>query len=287
MRTVAYSDIVQAIRDMIVYSTTHLSEDMHKALQKAYEEEKSEVSRAVLAQLLENAEIAARDAKPLCQDTGLAIYFVKVGEDVKVEGGTLKDAIYEGTEKGYKEGYLRASTCDCFTRENLKDKVGYNLPPVIYFDIVKGDKIEIEYAAKGGGSENVSRATVLAPAQGKEGIKEFVKKVISDAGPNPCPPLVVGVGIGGSFDYAAVMSKHALFRSIGEPNPDPEMAAFEEELKEELNKLGIGAMGMGGTQTVLAVHIETFQPGRMCHIASLPVSVNVQCHSSRHAHITI
>ncbi|WP_281951011.1 fumarate hydratase [Nitrosophilus kaiyonis] len=286
MRVIKYETIVNSIKDMIIYSTTHLSEDMLEALKKAYEEEKSEVSRAVLAQLLENAEIAARDSKPLCQDTGLAIYFVKVGEDVKIEGGSLKQAIYEGTQKGYKEGFLRASTCDCFTRENLKDKIGYNLPPVIYFDIVPGDKIEIEYAAKGGGSENVSRATVLAPAQGKEGIKEFVKKVISDAGPNPCPPLVVGVGIGGSFDLAAVMSKHALFRSIGTKNPDPELQNFEEELKNELNKLGIGAMGMGGTETVLAVHIEMYE-GRMCHIASLPVSVNVQCHSSRHSHITI
>ncbi|WP_187648402.1 fumarate hydratase [Nitrosophilus labii] len=287
MRVVRYETIVNSIKDMIVYSTTHLSEDMFKALKRAYEEEESEVSKAVLSQLLENAEIAAKETKPLCQDTGLAIFFVKIGEEVKIEGGSLKEAIYEGTEKGYKEGFLRASTCDCFTRENLKEKIGYNLPPVIYFDIIPGDKIEIEYAAKGGGSENVSRATVLAPAQGKEGIKEFVKKVISDAGPNPCPPLVVGVGIGGSFDYAAVMSKHALFRSIGTKNPDPELAAFEEEIKDELNKLGIGAMGMGGTQTVLAVHIETFQPGRMCHIASLPVSVNVQCHSSRHSHITI
>ncbi len=287
MRVVRYETIVNSIKDMIVYSTTHLSEDMLEALKKAYEEEESEVSKAVLSQLLENAEIAAKETKPLCQDTGLAIFFVKIGEEVKIEGGSLKEAIYEGTEKGYKEGFLRASTCDCFTRENLKEKIGYNLPPVIYFDLIPGDKIEIEYAAKGGGSENVSRATVLAPAQGKEGIKEFVKKVISDAGPNPCPPLVVGVGIGGSFDYAAVMSKHALFRSIGTKNPDPELAAFEEEIKDELNKLGIGAMGMGGTQTVLAVHIETFQPGRMCHIASLPVSVNVQCHSSRHSHITI
>jgi fumarate hydratase subunit alpha len=286
MRVVKYDDIVKAIRDTIIYSTTHLAPDMLEALKKAYEEEKSEVSKAVLKQLLENAEIAAENTKPLCQDTGLAIFFVKVGEDVKVEGGSLKQAIYEGTEKGYKEGYLRASTCDCFTRANLKDKAGYNLPPVIYFDIVPGDKIEIEYAAKGGGSENVSRATVLAPAQGKEGIKEFVKKVVSDAGPNPCPPLVVGVGIGGSFDMAAVMSKHALFRNIGTPNPDPEMDEFEKELKEELNKLGIGAMGMGGTQTVLAVHIETFE-NRMCHIASLPVAVNIQCHSSRHAHITL
>ncbi len=286
MRTVKYETIVKSIRDMIIYSTTHLAPDMKKALEEAYEEEKSEVSRAVLGQLLENAVIAENEWKPLCQDTGLAIYFVKVGTDVKVEGGSLKKAIYEGTAKGYEEGYLRASTCDCFTRANLKDKAGYNLPPVIYFDLVEGDKIEIEYAAKGGGSENVSRATVLAPAAGKEGIKEFVKKVVSDAGPNPCPPLVVGVGIGGSFDMSAVMSKHALFRNIGTPNPDPELDALEKELKDELNELGIGAMGMGGTETVLAVHIETYE-NRMCHIASLPVAVNIQCHSSRHAHITI
>lgn len=286
MRVIKYDTIVKAIKDMIVYSATHLSPDMKKALEEAYKNEKSEVSRAVLSQLLENAKIAEDNMKPLCQDTGLAIYFVKVGEDVKVEGGSLKQAIYEGTEKGYKEGYLRASTCDCFTRANLKEKAGYNLPPIIYFDIVPGDKIEIEFAAKGGGSENVSRATVLAPAQGKEGIKEFVKKVVSEAGPNPCPPLVVGVGIGGSFDMAAVMSKHALFRDIGSVNPDKELAEFEAELKEELNKLGIGAMGMGGTETVLAVHIETFE-NRMCHIASLPVAVNIQCHSSRHTHITI
>ncbi|WP_024790050.1 fumarate hydratase [Lebetimonas sp. JH292] len=286
MRVVKYEDIVKSIRDTIIYSTTHLAPDMLEALKKAYEEEKSEVSRAVLAQILENAEIAKNETKPLCQDTGLAIYFVKVGEDVKVDGGTLREAIYEGTKKGYEEGYLRASTCDCFTRANLKDTVGYNLPPIIYLDIVPGDKIDIEFAAKGGGSENVSRATVLAPAAGKEGIKEFVKKVVSDAGPNPCPPLVVGVGIGGSFDMSAVMSKHALFRNIGTPNPDPELDQLEKELKVELNKLGIGAMGMGGTETVLAVHIETYE-NRMCHIASLPVAVNIQCHSSRHAHIII
>ena len=287
MRTIAYEDIVKAIRDTIIYSTTHLSEDMLKALQEALQKEQSPVSRAVLEQLLENAELAAKETKPLCQDTGLAIFFVKVGEDVKVEGGSLKDAIYEGTQKGYEEGYLRASTCDCFTRQNLKDKVGYNLPPVIYFDIVPGDRLEIEFAAKGGGSENGSRATMLAPAQGIPGIKDFVKEVISNAGPNVCPPIVVGIGIGGSFDMAAVMSKHALFRNIGTKNPDPELDALEKEIQEELNKLGIGAMGMGGTQTVLAVHIETFQPGRMCHIASLPVAVNIQCHSSRHAHITL
>ncbi|MRJ03090.1 MAG: fumarate hydratase [Epsilonproteobacteria bacterium] len=287
MRVIQYDEIVRAIRDMIIYSTTHLGEDMVRALEKAYQEEESEVSRAVLSQLLENARLAASETKPLCQDTGLAVYFVKVGEELRIEGGSLKEAIYEGTERGYREGYLRASTCDCFTRENLKERIGYNLPPVIYFDLVPGDRLEIEYAAKGGGSENASRARVLAPAQGIEGIKEFVKEVVSDAGPNACPPYTVGVGIGGTFDYAAVMSKHALYREVGSVNPDPELAALEEEWKEELNKLGIGAMGMGGTQTVLAVHIEVFEPGRMCHIASLPVAVNIQCHSARHAHITL
>ena len=283
MRVVKYEDIVNAVKDMIIYSAINLSSDMLNALKKAYEEEESEVSKAILKQLLENAKIASKDAKPLCQDTGLAIFFVKVGEDVKIEGGSLKKAIYEGTKKGYKEGYLRASTCDCFSRANLKDKAGYNLPPIIYFDIVEGDKIEIEYAAKGGGSENVSRATVFPPAAGKAGIIEYVKQVISDAGGNPCPPLTVGVGIGGTFEKAGISSKHALFRTIGSINEDPEMAQMEIEIKNELNKLGIGAMGMGGTETVLAVHIEA----NPCHIASLPVSVNVQCHSSRHAHITI
>lgn len=283
MREVAYGDIVEAIKNLIIHAGTDLSPDMHAALKKAYEEEKSDVSREVLSQLLENAKIAKELKKPLCQDTGLAVFFVKVGEELRVKGGTLKAAINEGTKRGYQEGYLRASTCNCFTRENLKEKVGYNLPAVIHFDLVEGDKLDIEYAAKGGGSENVSRATVLAPAMGKPGILDFVKKVISDAGPNPCPPLVVGVGIGGTFEKAAISSKHALFRDIGSNNENEELNRFESEIKTELNKLGIGAMGMGGTETVLAVHIEA----NPCHIASLPVSVNVQCHSSRHTHVTL
>ena len=283
MREIAYGEIVNAVKNLVMYTATHLPEDALNKLKEAHEKEKSPVAKKVLEQLLENAEIARTEERPLCQDTGLAVYFVKVGQDVKITGGLLKDAINEGTEKGYKEGYLRASTCDCFTRENLKDKVGYNLPAVIHIDLVEGDKIEIEYAAKGGGSENVSRARVLAPAQGREGIIDFVREVISEAGPNPCPPIIVGVGIGGTFEKAAISSKHALFREAGEPNPDPEVAEFEKELLYELNKLGIGAMGMGGTQTVLAVHVEK----NPCHIASLPVSVNVQCHSSRHGHVTI
>jgi fumarate hydratase subunit alpha len=283
MREIAYEEIVKAVRDIIVYSACNLPVDALKAMQDAYENEKSPVSREVLKQLLDNAQIASSESRPLCQDTGLAVFFVKVGADVRVVGGLLKDAINEGTEKGYKEGYLRASTCHPFSRANLKDTVGYNLPAIIHFDIVEGDKIDIEYAAKGGGSENVSRARVFAPAAGKEGVIQFVKECISDAGPNPCPPLTVGVGIGGTFERAAISSKHALFRTIGSVNEDPEMAELEETIKTELNKLGIGTMGMGGTQTVLAVHIEA----NPCHIASLPVSVNVQCHSSRHTHITL
>jgi len=283
MREIAYEDIVKAIKNLVIHTATNLPDDALKKLKEAHEKEESPVAKKVLEQLLENADIARSEKRPLCQDTGLAVYFVKVGQDVKITGGLLKDAINEGTEKGYIEGYLRASTCDCFTRENLKEKIGYNLPAIIHIDLVEGDKIEIEYAAKGGGSENVSRARVLAPAQGREGVIEFVKSVISEAGPNPCPPIIVGVGIGGTFEKAAISSKYALFREAGKPHPDPEVAEFEKELLYELNKLGIGAMGMGGTQTVLAVHIEK----NPCHIASLPVSVNVQCHSSRHGHITL
>lgn len=283
MREIKYEEIVKSVKDMILYSATNLPKDAYKAIQDAYDTEKSEVCKAVLKQILENADIAKNEARPLCQDTGLAVFFVKVGEDVKVVGGSLKKAINEGTELGYKEGYLRASTCHWDTRANLKDEVGYNLPAIIHFDIVEGDKIEIEYAAKGGGSENVSRATVFPPAKGRKGIIEYVKQVISDAGPNPCPPLTVGVGIGGTFEKAVISSKHALFRDLGSKNPDPVLQGMEDELMVLLNNLGIGAMGMGGTNTVLGVHIEK----NPCHIASLPVSVNVQCHSTRHMHITL
>ncbi len=283
MREIAYDDIVKAVKNMVIHTATNLPKDALDKLKEAYEKEKSPVAKKVLEQLLENADIARKEERPLCQDTGLAVYFIKVGQNVKITGGLLKDAVNEGTERGYIEGYLRASTCDCFTRENLKEKIGYNLPAVIHIDLVEGENIEIEYAAKGGGSENVSRARVLTPAQGRQGVIDFVRDVISEAGPNPCPPIIVGVGIGGTFEKAAISSKYALFREAGKPNPDPEVAEFEKELLYELNKLGIGAMGMGGTQTVLAVHIEK----NPCHIASLPVSVNVQCHSSRHSHITL
>ena len=283
MRVIEFDDIVKAVRDIIVHCGTDLPQDAYDALQTAMKEEKSPVSQEVLRQILENADIAKNEKRPLCQDTGLAVFFVNVGDEVKVNGGLLRDAINKGTEQGYTDAYLRASTCEPFSRANLKDKIGYNLPAIIHFDIVAGDKIDIEYAAKGGGSENVSRATVFPPAAGKDGIVEYVKEVISNAGPNPCPPITVGVGIGGTFEKAAISSKHALFRTLGSINEDEEMAQLEGRILKEINNLGIGAMGMGGTKTALAVHIEA----NPCHIASLPVSVNVQCHSSRHTHITI
>ena len=283
MREIAFDTIVKAVRDTIVYCGTDLPQDTYDALKEAMEIEKSPVSKEVIRQLLENADIAKSEKRPLCQDTGLAVFFVRVGEEVRVEGGLLRDAINKGTEEGYTDAYLRASTCEPFSRANLKDTIGYNLPAIIHFDIVAGDKIDIEYAAKGGGSENVSRAKVFPPAAGKDGIVEYVKEVISDAGGNPCPPITVGVGIGGTFEKAVISSKHALFRDLGTTNEDPEMDELEKRILLEINKLGIGAMGMGGTQTALAVHIES----NPCHIASLPVSVNVQCHSSRHTHITI
>jgi fumarate hydratase subunit alpha len=283
MREIEFDVVVKAVKDMIMHCGTDLPQDTYDALEKAMEEEKSPVSKEVIRQLLENANIAKDEKRPLCQDTGLAVFFVNVGEEVRINGGLLRDAINKGTEQGYTDGYLRASTCEPFSRLNLKDKIGYNLPAIIHFDIVAGDKIDIEYAAKGGGSENVSRARVFPPAAGKDGIVAYVKEVISDAGGNPCPPITVGVGIGGTFEKACISSKHALFRDLETTNPDPEMAELEARMLTEINNLGIGAMGMGGTKTALAVHIEA----NPCHIASLPVSVNVQCHSSRHTHITI
>ncbi len=283
MREIEFDFVVKTVKDIITYCGTDLPQDTYDALAEAMKNEKSPVSREVIRQLLENADIAKSEKRPLCQDTGLAVFFVKVGDEVKINGGLLRDAINKGTAEGYESAYLRASTCEPFSRANLKDTIGYNLPAIIHFDIVAGDKIDIEYAAKGGGSENVSRAKVFPPAAGKEGIISYVKEVISDAGGNPCPPITVGVGIGGTFENACISSKHALFRDLGSINEDPEMAELEGIILEEINKLGIGAMGMGGTQTALAVHIES----NPCHIASLPVSVNVQCHSSRHTHITI
>lgn len=278
MREIQPSAIVEAVARMCVSANTELPADVRRAIVTAHKEEDSPAAKEVLRQLLENADLAFESKLPLCQDTGLAVFFVELGQDVFVKGN-LKDAINEGVRKGYEEGFLRKSACHPLTRKNTGD----NTPAIIHIDVVPGDKLKITFMAKGGGSENMSRVTMLAPAQGWEGIKKFVVNRIAEAGPNPCPPTIVGIGIGGTFDHAAKIAKRALAREVDDVHDDPEIAQFEDELMEELNALGIGPMGMGGKTTVLGVKIA-IEP---CHIASLPVAVNVQCHSQRHEEVEL
>ncbi|WP_290924866.1 fumarate hydratase [Halodesulfovibrio sp.] len=272
MRTIKAETIHDAVVNLVLTAARYLPEDVKQAIADARENEDSASAREILGQLLENAELAATSGLPLCQDTGVGIFFVELGDQVHVEGNII-DIINNAMVEGYEKGLLRKSLCHPLTRANTGD----NSPAVVHVDIVPGDKIHIKHMAKGGGSENMSRCTMLTPAQGWEGIKEFVVRRMAEAGPNPCPPTIVGVGIGGTFDLAPSLAKKALFRPLSEPNPDPELAKMEEELLEEINKLGIGPMGLGGKTTSLGVKIEM----RPCHIASLPLAVNVQCHSSR------
>ncbi len=227
----------------------------------------------------ENARIAREEHSPICQDTGLAVLFIDLGQDVHIVGGDFKEAVHEGVRQGYQEGYLRKSACNPFSRKNTKD----NTPAVIHLDIVPGDKIKITAVPKGGGAENMSRVHMMAPSAGIEGIKDFIVNRMKESGSNPCPPTVVGVGIGGTFERSALLAKKALLRNIGERNPDPELAKLEVEVLERINKLGIGPMGYGGNTTSLDVFFEV-EP---CHIASLPLAVNVQCHASRHKEAVI
>lgn len=272
MRTIKAETIHDAVVNLVLTAARYLPEDVKQAIADARENEDSASAREILGQLLENAELAATSGLPLCQDTGVGIFFVELGDQVHVEGNII-DIINNAMVEGYEKGLLRKSLCHPLTRANTGD----NSPAVVHVDIVPGDKIHIKHMAKGGGSENMSRCTMLTPAQGWEGIKEFVVRRMAEAGPNPCPPTIVGVGIGGTFDLAPSLAKKALFRPLSEPNPDPELAKMEEELLKEINKLGIGPMGLGGKTTSLGVKIEM----RPCHIASLPLAVNVQCHSSR------
>jgi fumarate hydratase subunit alpha len=272
MRTIKAETIHNAVVDLVLTAARYLPEDVKQAIADARENEDSASAREILGQLLENAELAASSGLPLCQDTGVGIFFVELGDQVHVEGNLI-EVINKAMIEGYEKGLLRKSLCHPLTRANTGD----NSPAVVHVDIVPGDKINIKHMAKGGGSENMSRCTMLTPAQGWEGIKEFVVRRMAEAGPNPCPPTIVGVGIGGTFDLAPTLAKKALFRPLSEPNPDPELAKMEEELLAEINKLGIGPMGLGGKTTSLGVKIEM----RPCHIASLPLAVNVQCHSSR------
>jgi fumarate hydratase subunit alpha len=278
MRTIPAQTIIEKVAEMTVNANRYLPQDVRDCLTRCAAREESPAAVEVFRQLKENYELAAETGLPLCQDTGLAVFFVDLGEDVRIEGMGLKEAINEGTRQGYDRGYLRKSACHPMTRANTGD----NTPAVIHFDLVPGEGLKIAFMAKGGGSENMSRVTMLAPAQGWPGIKKFVLQRVAEAGPNPCPPTVVGIGIGGTFDYAPILAKKALLRPLGDKNENPELDAMEKELLEELNKLGIGPMGLGGKTTVLDVKIA-MSP---CHIASLPLAVNIQCHSARHMEVT-
>jgi len=280
MREIPYDEIVQAVKNLCIDTNYYLGEDVLRAFEEAKKKEPSPLGRSILEQLVENARIAREELIPICQDTGFAVFFVEIGQDVHITGGTLTDAINEGVRQGYTEGYLRKSIVrDPLNRVNTGD----NTPAVIHVEFVPGDKLSIAMAPKGGGSENMSEVRVLTPAQGIEGIKAFVVDRVRRSGGNPCPPIVVGVGIGGTVDKCAQIAKKALLREIGSTHPDPFYAQLEKELLEEINKLGIGPEGLGGRTTALAVFIEAFP----CHIASLPVAVNIQCHAARHKRVVL
>jgi fumarate hydratase subunit alpha len=279
MREIQIDTIIKTVRDLFIDANYQLGRDVVDEFDRRIQSDESPIAREVFEELRQNAATASQGEYPLCQDTGLAVVFVDVGQDVHVVGGSLKEAINEGVRQGYKEGYLRKSVCDPFTRKNTGD----NTPAVIHYEIVPGDKIKIMAVPKGGGAENMSRVHMLAPSAGAEGIKDFVVNRMKESGSNPCPPTIVGVGIGGNFERTAILAKRALLRKVGQRNPDPEIAGMEREVLERINKLGIGPMGYGGNTTALDVFIEV-EP---CHIASLPVAVNVQCHASRHKEATI
>ncbi|MDZ4384142.1 MAG: fumarate hydratase [Thermodesulfovibrio sp. RBG_19FT_COMBO_42_12] len=281
MSRIHYNDIVDKIREMCIESNYSLSKDVMAAYEKALETEKSPLGQEVLSQIMENARIADKEGVPLCQDTGLAVFFVEVGQDVSIVGGLLNDAINEGVRQGYHAGYLRKSVVQdpIFERRNTSD----NTPAIIHAEIVAGDRLKIMLDIAGGGCENMAALKMLRPSDGLEGVKYFVVETVRNAGANPCPPVVVGVGIGGDFEKVAMLAKKALLRPVGQPNPKLEVAALEEDLLKRVNQLGIGPVGLGGVVTALAVHIEIHP----CHIASLPVAVNLGCHSSRHKNITL
>lgn len=276
MRIINSETISDTVKQMCINANCHINSDIRQALEKSVKTEKSDIARGVLENLLKNADIAHIKEVPICQDTGMAVFFIEIGSDVFVEGDTITDAVNKGMASGYTEGYLRKSVVrDPLDRINTND----NTPAVIYYDFVKGDKIKITFAPKGFGSENKGGLKMLNPSDGIDGIIDFVVETVRKAGANPCPPMVVGVGIGGTMDKAAQLSKKALTRSIDTSNEKPFYAELEKTLLTKINKLGIGPQGMGGTTTALAVNIETFPT----HIAGLPVAVNINCHATRHS----
>ncbi len=276
MRIINSDKITNAVKAMCVKANCHINGDIKRALEESVKTEKSEVSKGVLENLLKNAEIARRKEVPICQDTGMAVFFIEIGNEVHVEGETITEAVNKGVSLGYTDGYLRKSVVrDPIDRVNTND----NTPAVIYYDFVKGDKIKITFAPKGFGSENKSALKMLNPSDGLDGVIDFVIETVRKAGANPCPPMVIGVGIGGTMDKAAQIAKKALTRDISSENKNPFYTNLEKTLLEKINKLGVGPQGMGGTTTALAVNVETFPT----HIAGLPVAVNVNCHATRHA----
>ncbi len=280
MRNIYVSEITKAVKELCIDANHKLSPDMEEAIKKAKELEKSDLGRRIFDQLEENLKIAGNDQIPICQDTGMAVFFVNVGQEVHFEGGVLTDAINEGVRQGYTEGYLRKSVVkDPLIRENTGD----NTPAVIHYNIVPGDKVEIIIAPKGFGSENMSRVFMLKPADGEEGVKNAIVQAVKDAGPNACPPMVVGVGVGGTFEKCALMAKEALTRKVGEHSEIPYVKDMEEEVLARINKTGIGPGGLGGTVTALAVNINTYPT----HIAGLPVAINICCHVNRHRSVVV
>lgn len=276
MRTIDAADITQNIKQMCIEANHFLSKDMDAMMKQAAQKEKAPLGRQILCQLQDNLKIAAEDMIPICQDTGMAVIFMEIGQDVHFTGGNLTDAVNEGVRQGYTEGYLRKSVVkDPIYRENTKD----NTPAVIHYDLVEGDQVRITVAPKGFGSENMSRVFMLKPADGIEGVKNAIMTAVEDAGPNACPPMVVGVGIGGTFEKCALLAKKALTRPVDERSEIPYVKELEEEMLEEINRTGIGPGGLGGSTTALAVNINTYPT----HIAGLPVAVNICCHVNRHA----
>jgi len=279
LREIDSKVITKEVKKLCIEGNIYLGDDVIKSFKENLEKEKSDLGKDILNILIENAQIAKEIHIPLCQDTGMAVFFVEIGQEVVIKGDTLTDAINKGVSEGYTEGYLRKSVVSPITRINTKD----NTPAIIHYEIVKGDKIKIQYAPKGFGSENMSQLKMLKPSDGIEGVKEFIVKTVSEAGPNPCPPIVVGVGIGGTVDKCAQIAKKALFRDIGTHSEDEMIADLEKEMIKKINDLGIGPQGLGGNTTALAVNIETFPT----HIAGLPVVVNINCHSARHKQVII
>lgn len=280
MREISVNTITEAVAKLCIQANCVLNDDVYCALENAKKTEKSEIGKEILCQLTENADIAKDETVPICQDTGMAVVFVEIGQEVHITGGLLTDAVNEGVRKGYTEGYLRKSVVsDPFIRVNTND----NTPAIIHYDIVGGDKVKIIVAPKGFGSENMSKIYMLKPSAGIEGAKDAIVQAVDEAGPNPCPPMVVGVGVGGNFEMAAYLAKKAILRPIGSHSDKPHLREMEEELLERMNNLGIGPQGLGGVTTVLGVNVESYPT----HIAGMPIAVNISCHVTRHAEVIL